>query len=247
MTETTTRKEKSVGHIHSIMLKLREPPMNVENMEINKLNIMIGANGAGKSFVLVTSWVFAYISSTIVLSGINGPMLNDMVQFTVSNCYDIKDLTGEMGVVFESGAEIYIKLNEGKVETVNYSGFEGVTIPTGVSYMSSAMRTFEAISMYLKFRKMANNNIEELLKTFKLYDVMQIESMIVRMPLKPSPQLLESLQALAMPHEFTEFGVDLDHCDFYGIDNGKKRWLSSFSKGEQAILNMTISQLLQHA
>lgn len=246
MTQTTTDKARSTGHIRKMMLKLREPAMNMDSMDINKLNILIGANGAGKSFMLVTSWVFGHISSVIVLAGLKGPALYSVVQFTVDNCYDIKSLTGEMGVVFDSGAEIYIRLDEGKVDTVKYSGYEDIKQTTGVSYLSSTMRTFEAISIYLKFRKMTDNNMQELLKTFKLYDLMQIESMIMKMPMKPGPELLESLQLLVMPGKFTEFGVDLEHCDFYGVDDGKKRWLSSFSKGEQAILNMSISQLLQH-
>lgn len=246
----------TTGHIKRARIVLSKPtPMNIEDLNLQKLNLMVGTNGSGKTFCLVTMWLFGYLSScVIIMRRIPNPAgLEQFAQHAVDHCYDSKDITGNMSVVFDSGAEISITLNEGKVENISHTGFEDIEHFVPFRFMSSAMRTFEAMNMYLKLRgmleKMGHKGEQltnEMLKTFKLYDVIQLEHMIMSMPYKVSKELQESMKNFDIGEGFREFGVDLEKGNFYVIldPDGKQKDLATFSKGEQALINMTLSNLL---
>lgn len=235
---------KHIGHIKSIKLNITAPiPMDTE-LDINRLNIMCGQNGVGKSFILVTQWVTVYIANTIVVKHLmknNEPDI-PFADFTVAHAYDNK-VTGTIETTFENGS-LKLVIQESRVVDLAHSGLDKIEEPTNCQYLSSAMRTFEAINLYLKMRKMAGGDIEKMLENYKIYDVMYVEGLLTRMPVVLDHRFKQGINKfMETITEMNTIDVDLEKCDFFTIVNGERKYLSTYSKGEQAIVNMFLAQV----
>lgn len=235
---------KHLGHIKSIKLNITAPiPMDAE-LDIKALSLMTGMNGVGKSFILVTQWVTVYVANAIVvkyLMKISEPDI-PFADFTVTHAYDNK-VTGTIETTFENGS-LKLVIQENQVVDLAHSGLDKIEEPTNCQYLSSAMRTFEAISLYLKMRKMAGGNIEKMLENYKIYDVMYIESLLKRMPMKLDDNTKRGVTGMMETITKMEVvDVDLEKGDFFTEIDGERKYLSTYSKGEQAILNMFLAQV----
>jgi hypothetical protein len=143
-----------------------------------------------------------------------------------------------------------VTLQDGTVKSVDHSGWDSVDAVAGIRYMSSSMRTFEAIKHYLLARKLRMESLSqheavaELCKDFKLYDVSYIEGLIAKMPLKLDPSTREALDNFGIREKITEIGVDLEKNDFYFTEDGKERrnYMCTMGKGHQSLVNMIIGQ-----
>ena len=119
--------------------------------------------------------------------------------------------------------------------------------------MSSAMRTFDAISQYLKTRLMfkpagaasvADREVvlEKMCTLYKLYDVIYVEVLIAKAPIKIDSTLAKTLQKdFEIKEEITEIGLDEAKGDFYTVSKEGKKYLTTYSKGEQSIINMLLA------
>jgi hypothetical protein len=233
--------------IKTIKVNLINTNLQFGKIELNMMTLLIGYNGTGKSFLMKTAYVCAEVARTVKAMGLSGPPLLETAQFIINGCYDEVDFDGKMGVDFESGASLTMELKEGKVTGVHTSGFESIDNVIGVQYMSSSMRTFEAIKSYLVVRKMLmstkslQESYAELCKSFKLYDVKYIESIIQKMPLKVDNRLSEALEKFDFGEKLVEIDMDTEKSDFFYVNSdGKKRYATSLGKGHQSILNMMI-------
>lgn len=213
--------------------------MNSE-IEYNQLTLMTGPNGVGKSFHLVTVYVMSTIGATC-----NRPEMMDggtvrAAQYIVDHCYSGK-VNGTITMTMSDDNEVTLVAEQGVVTAVNHSIADGTSIPPS-RYMSSAMRTFDAMSNYLTVRKLTGN-IEKTAESFKMYDVMHIETMIHQCPKEISEENLVHLKSMGIEDDIISMDVDLEKCDFYLIlKDGKKKYCKEYSAGNQSILNMFINQ-----
>lgn len=276
MTNVQNEENKSIGHLKQIAFDIVEPlQMRALEMSFDKaskelpailersgnLNILVGDNGTGKTFLLVNAWCLASIANHAIFNR-QADYLKGAAQFTYDHSFSRQNITGKITAVFEN-AKVRMLFKKGRVEELKVSGVDRSFNPSLPTFLSSNMRTFESISQYLKVRKRIMETINsqfsewdaqikemklfsELIKDFKLYDIAHVESTIKRCPITISKELNESLRTF---HDFNNaqdyklLDVDLEECDFY-VTQGrskKKLYLSTFSKGHQAIFNMFVT------
>lgn len=247
--QVTTSIPEAVS-LTSITLDITEPfQMSLKDMQINAINILVGQNGSGKSFLLINFWAMGFIANVITQATKLGQKANpiEVAQFTYNNSFTDQNIDGMIQSNWSNGSTITIIFKKGIVKDVNLHKFKADNIG-GVKFMSSHMRTFDNISMYLKMRKMFINNgltddalIMELTKHFKLYDIMMLEEIIHKMPFVVDDMMKERLKAFDIKEDITLFDVDLDKGDFFLMENNNKKYLTSYGKGHQSLFNMTLT------
>lgn len=256
--DATTNKKIPLGHIKTISLHLDNPKMAVDNMDMKSFHIMVGQNGTGKSLVLAMSWYLSWVANSIVvrynnkmvdsIPGVEN-MICDVAQYGADRTFDTK-LTGTVDVEFTGGLYIKLTFNQGKCEDVFYSGNTVNMSATHAIFMSSSMRTFENMSMYCKFRKQKitpgtppEKIILDMSEDFKLYDVMYVEKLISRCPITVDQRLTVSLHGFIGKEKADEIkiiGFDEAKCDFWTGNGVERKYCTTYSKGEQALINMMI-------
>jgi len=244
---------KSIGHISHLVINITEPlSMNFDHIEMNSLNLYTGKNGTGKTFVLVNVFVLSYIMSAIVHAKLKGPQLNELAQFTFDKSFDNQNIDGIVGADWVSGAFLRVTLLGGKIHSVVYSGLEEITAAPPATFMSAPMRTFNAIQMYLKLRKVYNIDgnhdalMIKLLNDFKLYDVMYLEGLIHKLPKNIPDNILKTFkESYDVKDDLRTFEVDLEKCDFFVTigDEKQPKYMSTYGSGHQALFNMFLGQI----
>ena len=246
-----------ITSLQSLGLDITKPlVMKDAEIELRKLNVMTGYNGAGKSFINVSAFALTTLGS-MILGGARDENLKMSAQYVIDTCFDSKEITGLISAKFDNDALIRVILEEGNVVFVYFDGFQDVTEMVPVKYMSAAMRTFNAIKSYLVARKMIlktvggdiNQMVAILLEDFKLYDVMYIESLVMKMPLVADEKVKSFLDSFELKTtvDVLSFGVDLEKSEFYLIekkDNDEKTtYLSQMSAGNQSIYNLMLANI----
>jgi len=218
-------------------------------------NVMIGQNGAGKSFWMIKSYVISKIATSIVM-GVKDPMLLvGTAQFFFDNCFNDFNTNGVVAGEFDTGASVRATIKEGKVEIIDHTGFEDVQHIAGIRYMSTNMRTFDDIRVYMNLRSMVKRMvgeeqeayIAEMLKTYKFYDFEHVETLVGRMPLEMEPKLMESMKNFNIEEDIIRFGFDEKKSDFFLVerteDGERTKYLTSYGKGHQSLFNIFLGNL----
>jgi len=244
-----TQQQKTTGHVKTLAFNIDEPfKFKTEGIEFSKVALFCGPNGSGKTFVLITVWAFSTIAQMIVMAYPSIAQLIVYAQYVFDNSFKDQNINGIMSMVFESGVTMTITFDKGKIIDFGHTGFEYVNTPIQTRFMSANMRTFNDIGPYLSLRNAYDvygkeKMVEELCKTYRLYDVMYIEGLIARMPYKIPTELQEALKKFDITETVTEFGVDLVKRDFYCIMDGKQKYMQTFGKGHQSIFNMLLGNI----
>lgn len=254
MIQAKVKTPNTTGNCKHMTIKMEEPlKLNFHGEDMKNILLLVGANGTGKTFVLVTTYVLGFILQTAVgAKGATKEFMLSVAQFTVDNCYnDLENITGILGYETQFGAKINMTIEKGKVIDIDTYIPENITEPSNVVYMSSNIRLFSGISMYLKLRK-ANvgtstitdeNTITKMLESYKLYDIMCIEKLIISMPYVVDSTFRARLDTFDVEDDITSFNVDLVQGEFYAVIGADKRKnLSSYGNGHQALLNMILTQ-----
>lgn len=238
----------------NIKLNITDPLKMDMDIEFNKLSLFLGQNGTGKTFILVNVWALTFIASGIIVAKVqNQPAdVSALAQYVYDNSFSDQNISGIITGVFDENNEITITFEKGKVVSVTHIGLNKEEDITVVRYMSSNMRLFSSISMYLKIRRpyatlSQGEALVNMIKDFKLYDCMIIEKMITSMPMELSPRIKEGLkESFDIQDNIISFGVDLEKADFYACIDApeNKKYLSTYGNGHQSILNMTICNSL---
>lgn len=250
-TTTATKPTKSTGHIKLLSFDTTSPvPFKLQDIEFNKISLFVGANGSGKTFILICAYAMSMIANMITMMRPPMDFLVMSAQQIFDRCFKDQNIDGMISVTFEAGCSLTIKFDKGVVtNAIIVSGFEDITEAVAIQYMSSAMRTFSAISHYLQLKHMtqkANPSLdpamihEKMCESYRLYDVMYVETLIQRMPIKINKDLVETLKKFNI--EGIEEIAFVDNDFVAHTDKGPKA-LSSYSAGDQSILNMIIGQI----
>lgn len=252
------KKTKSLGHIRNITMKTTAPlKMDALDLSFNDLTLLVGANGTGKSLAMITVFCLSNItSSAIIAKGADNKTLKEVAQYVFNTSFTDQNFDGVVAGKYQSGSSIEIVFSQGIVVDISVYIPDDVTEPTQIVYMSSGMRTFEAISSFLKMRKVVMNAMNiageplilEMIKNYKLYDVLYIEKLLLSLPLHvPAGMRVELKKSFDFKDDLIEVAFDVDKSDLYytcGNKPGVKTYLTTLSKGEQSILNMMIGSYM---
>lgn len=245
-----------------LTIKLGE--LNITNMEHKALSILIGANGSGKTLVHRSTFLLNYLSYNLFKNPLSPNKLNkemavddsvevysELINYYANNTYEDFDFTGELGIEYDCGSYLKFSFEDGIVNDLDYD-FKDEFKPFRPKYMSSETRLFKAIDAMLKTRKMVlkDNPIDtpdyviKMQETFKLPDLQLLEDYIHYVPIKVIEKLQNSLNNYVDDNTSGLANIDLIDIDdakdkFYLIyKDGTKKYLSTLSAGEQAILNI---------
>lgn len=244
---------KSLGNVRSMRLFLDKPiKMVFQEIELNRINLLVGMNGSGKSLINAIMYALSYIVNSEIISRANNVPFDslEVAKFVIKSCFN-SGITGTIALNYENSVSIDVAVKDGDVLNVNINGSEGVDTPTPVKYMSAAFRTFSAMCSYLVARKhYGKTKVEEVVmemaKYYRLYDVMYIETLIHRMPIVVDDELKSHLRGFGIKEDVGSFEVDLENCVFNIRLNGSSviPMHKYFGDGHQSLINMTLGQII---
>ena len=243
--------EKTTGGAETLKINITSPvPMKYQDIEVKKLSIIIGPNGSGKTFITVLVWCFSLIAQTIVMAGLSGSNLVLYIQYILDHAFSDQNIDGDIAMTFESGCSIGVTFEKGKVISAFPHNFEGINTTMNIRYLSAAMRTFTAISHYLRLRLINKKSglsneqlVEKMCEAYKLYDIMYLESLILKMPILFVKDIQEAFKDFGIDPTITGIAIDEEKCDFYTISPKGNRYLTTYGAGEQSIFNMLLGSM----
>ncbi len=240
-------KLKPIGHATSVFIDMSGPiEMPRFELELKNINLFIGTNGIGKSLILKLTWVMNMIACAVT-GDVKGTELIDTAQFILDNSIPETNTCSAFGIKYQSGGMISIIIQGGKVSNVDYTGFEDISqAPTPV-FMSTTMRLFSGMKYYFAMRALLPNDPQQriagLVKDFKLYDIMYIEGLLIRMPYVVDQKLLSMLNKFDMKLDLVS--IEFENNDLIGTyGNSDRKSLSLLGNGHQSILNMSLGNIL---
>lgn len=239
-TETKTKKEEP-NQLEKLVLKITEPFKMDSEITFQQLTMLVGQNASGKSFMLKVAYAMGSIGQ---LRGM-APEPTSSAQFVFDNTFTEQNFNGLFKAVYTKGSAA-VELKDGKVTKVEV---EGKTEP--VVYMSSDMRLFSSMSVYLLLRKAAGTDplkfLEKMLKGYRLYDFAYVEGLLARMPIALEEKSKVYLKSMDFPgvDEIVSIDVNKDKCEFHLVlKNDKRVNIATLGNGHQAMLNMMLGATL---
>ena len=232
---------KELGHLTHMTLKIDLPiPMDFD-MEYNKLVLLCGTNGSGKSLVLKLSWLFNTVMSLGLgkkLMGLTKTSFEGLVQFTFDNTFDNQNFNGMIKAEYENG-NIVIGLDHGKVLSLEIITADTVnSVPTPI-FMSTEMRTFDQIKRFFQLSKLSKIE-DDILNYYKLYDVTYVE--FLKKKINGSYILSEDFKDRLKVFDLGKYDMQslqmTDDTMYFTNSKEEQIELTTLSKGEQSIVNM---------
>ena len=231
-------------YLKSLSFNITTPiKMHLQDIQFSALTLMTSINSTGKSFIMKCGWALSYTSVSVNILKRDNIVYNPMLiaQDIFDNTFTDHNITGTISGNYSPDISISITFEEGKVTALNHSELPENHIAFPVKYMSSDMHTFDSISKYLGMRNMIpkdKDTVMEMLKCYKLYDVVAVERLILSCPILLVDRR-EYLRKMGIVYEINSIDVDLERGDFYMLcDTDRKTYLSTLGKGEQSIINM---------
>jgi len=239
----------------TIDIHLENPKLNFDDITLSNISILVGPNGTGKTMILLNF----FATTTIVNFLITGKMFDassvktlETAQFVYDTTFNDQNFTGAVKVTFDNNIFISIVLDNGKVMSVEHNLHKELKLFPAIRYMSTDIRSFDNISLYLRLRKTVTKEsgtndliiLNEMLKNYKLPDVTYLELLIKLVPYSLTPKDKEVLLGYGV-EKVDSINVDLDVCDFYfTTDTNERKYLKSYGKGHQSIVNMYIGSII---
>jgi hypothetical protein len=236
-------KKKPPAHLQKLVLNLTAPiKFNNMEVELKMLNVLVGQNDSGKSFLLKVAYALSAISC--MQQSDAAPPPAEGAQFIFDNTFVDHNLDGTIKGVYTRGS-VLVELKEGKVTKVE---IEDLVNPVPMLFLSTDMRTFDQMNLYLCHRNGASAHkdpvilMRALLKGYRIYDVTYMESLIQRCPITLPDVIKKTLAAgFDFKEKISAIDVDLEGCQFHAIlEDGTLKNLATYGKGHQSILNMVI-------
>lgn len=247
-----------LGQLKKLQTDITAPiPMKFD-IDYNMLNIFIGQNGTGKSFMLKLVWAAGTIMAQIIFNSLHRRTANNelLAQVVLDQTFESNDIDGEIAFQYENGL-LVIKLMKGQVDSVR------CTLPLNVEqtgiplFMSTSMRMFTQIRSYLVMRSMIgageilnDADMGKLVKAYRLYDITYAERLIValkRMTDTQTEEINKSMKGFDDGFDLINITILPDLSDIvYSGDGHFNRSTSLLGNGHQALLNiMVATHLLQ--
>jgi hypothetical protein len=241
---------KQPGKINSISIHMNN--MKIDTMLMKDINLFVGANRTGKTFVLIMAWISGMCINVLMVSKLPKNVGIIFIQQLLDGSFDNQNFTGTFEGVHENTSFSFV-VDNGKVTGYSVTIPEEVTKPQNVIFMSKNTRTFSDMERYCKmkdmFIKAGKTNEEALLemgKLYKIYDIIFIEQRMTQLttPLKIN-DITKAAISSAMIKTVDVIGYEPSTLLFFYIDaeSAKIGSLAELSAGEQSIINMyTVNQ-----
>lgn len=244
-----------------LQLNMTKPWQFQGTLTYNKLTLLCGANGVGKSFSNKLTWVNNFFFNTLLVAQMGEIKLmpcknqSDILQWMLDSTFFDQDFEGR--VVMEATD----KVTDVPHYFLEYSLLDGKVLdfkcdyptkaqPMGpITYLSKEVRSFNNIENYLRTRDMLSlpqtgslTDYDPLIEFFPLYDVLGHETLLLKFELMPklleqvnkiSPELLDGLDIVTLYVE--------DRKIMYTDSEEKVHRASKLGSGHQAILIMLLT------
>ena len=163
------------------------------------------------------------------------------------------DLTGNIYALLECKSDINVVLENGKIKSIVINCPPNVTYGAQPIYMSAQTRLLNSFDMYLtvkkymKLGKMTDPgfDLEELLKTYRIYDIFFFEKMLgyYEKGYKLKADLVKTLKDnYDFKEEVSEIFLNqATNSLYYRNSSGVEKHVSCLSAGEQSLVNMFVS------
>lgn len=247
--------------------------LQVQNMDINNLNLLIGYNGTGKSVILKLNWLFGMFHNIIIISKLNNIVDQELTKsfnYLFENTFPETDWNGILEYQLTTDESCHFKLKDGKIESFVHFNYTSESEMLQCIYMSKDTRTFNSLDAMLAFRKMLvvqakeeglfklNGLIsQEMSKTYKYHDVQLLEIYLYKCnSYTYTKEEIESFSTNYNIHNIHRLYIDEDKCKFVvefvekkddGSTNIKIKSASLLSAGEQSIINMfTVTSIVNN-
>ena len=187
--------------------------LNNMDLEFNQLNVFVGENGVGKSFVFKSAW-FASITLNFykMLAMLGTPNLDERFEQEVNLIFELtfhesEKLSGVLQIM-DKTADIYaftLAMHDGKLDHFQLEIFDQHKFDIGsiesVKFNSKEARTFEQYEKYSNLKKAfgveqftSNQDFKQMGEFYRLYDLMWFEEMAMTIRrFEEEPQLLEKI------------------------------------------------------
>lgn len=243
-----------LGHIVTATMKMSQPPMNFEDVGFNRIMILTGQNGSGKSMLLKTQYAMNSLANIIILTAGKGGDFIGLAQYFFDGTFEDLDFTGDIIVNYNNMNSLSVTLSNGKVTECIPIIDANIDEPTPVIFMSKSMRTFDEIKMYLKIRKTSVDDsephtLENMRNFYKLYDISYVEGLIglVGAGLKVTEGFNKTMETFELTKlDIASFHYSKADSEFYYKNSkNEKKSLNALSAGEQSLINMFIMQTMR--
>jgi hypothetical protein len=210
----------SKGSFH---IKAHDFDMDIKEMDFQNLNIFVGANGSGKTFIFKFLWFAAYMAQVYKVNLFFFPEDHEKrFAETLQKIFDYtfistEDITGRIevstsddnfvfAVAFKSGKLDHFNVQVDDIEQFKVSSVQRVT------FASKETRSFEDYERYLKTKKMLGfdkienisdmDELGKLCEFYRLYDVLAFEHVGVQLKRFSNPENAEPfMEKLALVKE----------------------------------------------
>ena len=241
---------KALGTIDKININIDKPlNINDEIQNNNKVSLFVGINGSGKSFLNKIVYCISSIAN-IYISNNDLNITKKQAQFFFDNCFDEQNINGTISLTFTSEFEIKLTFVHGNITDLDVNHVK-CTTGTNIVYMSSNMRLLTELEKYINIKNtllpkglITDNDILTLCKFYKLYDILYAETLYnkLKIGIELKSQSFSSFEGFK---DITRvYYNDTSQKICYSLLDGTDGLVSLLSAGEQSILNMYITQLI---
>lgn len=240
--------------IPSMSIHIKELNINFENINLNNLTLLIGANGSGKSFILKMNWLINKYKQLKYIHCIDDS--SSLYQFYYDWVFNTTPLNGNV-LYTDYHNEVFqgilsFELINSKISNLNFRYATEPICPTCV-FMSTDNRLFTNIEKFFKLYNSFNEDITELINFYKPYDVeinklyydhfkdgLEINDFSI---FKNFDNLIFGTYKYMKVYLADDNATILiDYID--KNDEEKTSYLNTYSNGEQSILNMILCNRL---
>ena len=211
--------------------------LHFDDINLNKVTLLTGMNGTGKTMVLKCVWIMNLLASTYSKSDLKNTQL--FSQFVLDNSFDNQTFSGSI-IAKWSTLVLALRFTDGNVEAFEAEVLGKAEYEFPI-FMSKEMRLFSDITSYLKIKeelKVDINTEEGLIKItkfYKIYDVFLVERLLNRLPYKLTSQETGSLKE-DLKKEIKSLSLQGTQI-MYTDEKGTFSTLT-LSAGEQSLLNL---------
>lgn len=236
---------KQPGKINSLSVHMNG--MNVDTMLMKDINLFVGANGTGKTFLLIMAWISGMSINVLMMTKAPKNVGVMFIQQFLDGSFDNQYFTGTFEGIHENASFSFV-VDKGKVTDYTVTIPEDVTIPQNVIFMSKNTCTFSDMQRYCQLKDMmiksGKTNEEALVemgKFYKIYDITFVEQRVAQLTNRLKVEsFAKSAISSALLKTIDEIGYEPSTLSFFYIDAeaASMRSLSELSAGEQSIINM---------
>ena len=234
-------------------------------LKVNQINIFIGKNGSGKTFLFKATWFMAFTLNLYKVHRMlnSTPGADDRFKKELDIVFDLTYTEADQisGAVSISDSEdeiydYYVLVEDGKIShfNIDIKNMEKFTTNPieNIKYNTKEARTFNQYDSYIKIKKMmgitAYTTVEDFQKIgemFRIYDVMWFEQMAARISGWEKGEEKEWLQKVVELSSDIEELPDLNNLVFrnskiYIQEGPEIKSLAACSAGVQAMLMMIL-------